>query len=52
MKFIARIFYSYLYFLATPAIVTMIENVRYLSFSLSEEEHTKKEFKVFYHTEI
>jgi hypothetical protein len=56
MNFIARIFlFLFIAFLATPAIVTMIEKSCDTSvfFSLSEEEHTQKEIKVFaYHTEI
>ena len=56
MKLIARIFlFLFIAFLATPTIVTMIEKSCDTSvfFSLSEEEHTQKEVKVFaYYTEF
>lgn len=56
MKFIAHIFlFLFIAFLTTPAIVTMVEKSCDTSvfFSLSEEEHTQKEIKVFaYYTDI
>ena len=50
MKVIARLLlFLFLTFLSTPTIVRMIEKScdTSLIFSLSEEEHAKKEFKVF-----
>jgi hypothetical protein len=50
MKLIARIFLLlFLAFLATPSIVTMIEKSCDTSvfFSISEEEHSQKEVKVY-----
>ncbi|MBE0391180.1 hypothetical protein [Flavobacterium sp. PL002] len=56
MKVIASIFlFLFIAFLATPPIVTIIEKScdTTLIFSLSEEEHTQKEIKVFtYHEEV
>ena len=56
MKLIAGIFlFLFIAFLSTPAIVTMIEKSCDTSifFSVSEEEHTQKEIKVFaYHTDV
>lgn len=55
MKLTARIFLLlFIAFLATPPIVTMIEKSCDTSvfFTLSEEEHTQKEVKVYaYHDE-
>ncbi|SDW31646.1 hypothetical protein [Flavobacterium degerlachei] len=50
MKLIARIFlFLFIVFLATPTVVTMVKKSCDTSrfFSLSEEEHTQKEIKVF-----
>lgn len=50
MKVIARLLlFLFLTFLSTPTIVRMIEKScdTSLIFSLSEEEHAKKDFKVF-----
>ncbi len=56
MKLIARLFlFLFIAFLSTPTIVTMIEKSCDTSifFSLSEEEHTQKEVKVFaYHLDL
>lgn len=55
MKVTASIFlFLFIAFLATPPIVTIIEKScdTTIFFSLSEEEHTQKEIKVFaYHEE-
>lgn len=50
MKLIARVLlFLFLVFLSTPTIVRLIEKScdTSLIFSFSEEEHAKKEFKVF-----
>jgi hypothetical protein len=50
MKLTARIFlFLFIVFLATPTVVTMVKKSCDTSrfFSLSEEEHTQKEIKVF-----
>lgn len=56
MKTIASIFlFLFMAFLVTPPIVTIIEKSCDISvfFSVSEEEHTQKEIKVFaYHQEF
>ena len=56
MKLIARLLlFLFITFLSTPTIVRVIEKSCDTSvvFSLSEEEHAKKEFKVFdYYSEV